>query len=270
MGINKNLYRKDLHRNRRGLFIWGAILLGITVMFTAIFPLMSGMQDVMGTAMEEFYGEDMTSSMGMDQMFSDILSFYSTYYSIYIILLFCIYNAVTATGIIAKEERNHTSEFLYVKPITRADVFWSKFLVMLTNLGVIFVLQSGVALLCIQLFKTTEVSMSTFAAMHFHGLIIALFFSCVGLFISIYMRPKKSFMGVVLGLIFGMLILDAISKMADAVNFLGYISPFHYLGLQISDENFGFNTIPAIVFIALSVTLVVLALNKFKKKDILG
>jgi ABC-2 type transport system permease protein len=270
MGINKNLYRKDLYRNRRGIFIWGAILIGITLMFTAIFPLMSSMQEVMGTAMEGFYGEDMSSSMGMDQMFNDILSFYSQYYSIYIILLLCIYTTTTATGIIAKEERNHTSEFLYVKPITRSDVFWSKFLVVITNLGIIFIIQGGVALLCIQLFKTADVNLSAFAAMNFHGLILALFFSCIGLFMSIYLRPKKSFMGVVIGLVFGMLIIDAVSKLTESLNFLGYISPFHYLGLQVSDADFGFNTIPAIVIIAMSGTLVVLALKKFQKKDILG
>ncbi|MFT7615083.1 MAG: ABC-2 type transport system permease protein [Parvicellaceae bacterium] len=270
MGINKNLYRKDLYRNRRGIFIWGAILIGITLMLLAIFPIMSNMQDEMGSLMGEVYGENMTESMGLDKMFSDILSFYSTYYGVYIIMLLSIFSTITATGIIAREERTHTSEFLYVKPITRAEVFWSKFLVLITCLGIVYILQVGIALIGIQLFKTSEVNISSFIAMNLHGLILALLFSCVGLFLSIYLRPKKSFMGVVLGLVFGMFFLDAISKLADSVNFLGYISPFHYLGFQVSDPEFGFNTIPAIVFIGLSVTLIVLALKKFQKKDILG
>ena len=148
--------------------------------------------------------------------------------------------------------------------------FWSKFLVVLTNLAIVFIIQCAVAFAGIQLFKIEAVDLSSFVVLNLHGLILALFFSCVGFFISIHTRPKKNFMGVILGLVFGMFFIDAISKLADAVNWLGYISPFHYLGFQVNDADYGFNTIPAIVMIVMAGALVVLSLRKFQRKDILG
>ncbi|MBL4703324.1 MAG: ABC transporter permease subunit [Flavobacteriales bacterium] len=270
MGINKNLYRKDVYRNRRGLIIWSIILIGITLMVLAIFPIMANFQDEMMTMMEGFSSE-MNDSMGYSaEMWSSILNFYSTYYGVYIVMLMSIFSTTTATNIIAKEERNQTSEFLYTKPIARKEVFWSKFMVLLTVLGIVFVIQTAIAFGGIQLFKTGPIDVGAFFIMNVHGLILAFFFTCVGLFASVYMRPKKNFMGVVLGLIFGMFFLDAISKVADSINWLGYISPFHYMGFGVMQSDFTFNTIPAIVLLALAGTLVFLSLQKFKKKDILG
>lgn len=271
MGVNRNLYRKDVYRNRVGLIIWSAIIIAITTMVLAIFPIMAEFGDEMTSMMEEFSGDDMNDAMGYsEQMWSSILDYYSAYYGIYIIMLISIYCTVTAINIIAKEERNETSEFLYTKPITRGEIFWSKFMVLITMLGFIFILQMGLALGEIELFKTGPVDYASLFTMNLHGLILVLFFTCVGLFVSVFMRAKKSFIGIVLGLIFGMFFIDTISKVAESVNWLGYISPFHYMGFQVGQDDFSFNLIPAIVLMAVAGTLIFLALRKFKNKDIAG
>ncbi len=270
MGVNRNLYRKDVYRNRKGLIIWSAILIGITIMILAIFPLMSSLEDEMTSMMNEF-SDGLNDSMGYSSaMWSDILMFYSSYYGVYIIMLMSIYGTFTASGIIAKEERNQTSEFLYTRPITRKEIFWSKFMVVVTLLGVIFLLQSLIGLACVYAFKTAPVQLETLMVMNAHGFILVLFFACLGWAMPLLLNTHKNLIGPVLGIVFGLFFIDAISKAVEAVNWLGYISPFHYLGVQPTTEGLSFGWLPALVLILIAAGLVLLSIRRFEKKDIVG
>jgi ABC-2 type transport system permease protein len=126
--INTNLYTKEIKRNRKNLAIWTAIVLGFTMMVLAIYPYMAEMGEGLNVIMEKIPPE-LGKALGMDaDTWSSILGFYSTYYGVYIIVLLSIFTGSTAASILAKEERNQTSEFLMTRPISRTSNFLSKLL----------------------------------------------------------------------------------------------------------------------------------------------
>lgn len=267
--MNRNLFLKELKRNRKNFLIWTSIVLGFTIMVLSIYPYMSGLGEGLTQLMDQIPPE-IGKAMGMDeQTWSSILGFYSTYYGVYIVVLISVYTASTGAGIISKEERDRTSEFLLTRPISRATIFWTKMSALFTLTALIYLIQSIIAIVGISLAANAEIDWMVFTKMHLSGFILILFFTAVGVLISMFLTPKKNFMGIVVGLTFGTYFLNAIAKSTDATSWIGYFSPFHYLEITI-DPDFQINIIAVVLFVILSLGLLYGALTSYSKKDMAG
>ena len=267
--MNKNLYLKELKRNRKNLMIWSSIVIGFTFMVLAIFPYMAEMGEGMSSLMESIPPE-IGKAMGMDaETWSSILGFYSTYYGVYIIVLISIFTTSTGATIISKEEKDRTSEFLLTRPISRKEIVISKLLSLFTLSFLIFGIQTTAAIIGIQLFAVTDVDWAVFTQMHVSGLVLVLFFTTIGVLISMFVTPKKNFMGIVVGLTFGTYFLNAIGKSADAVSWISYLSPFNYLEIT-KDPSVSFNYISAILMLIIGGGLLYYSNKIYSKKDING
>ena len=201
--MNSNLIVKELKRNRKNLLIWLSIVMGFTFLILAIFPYMEEMGDGMAQLMESIPAE-LGKAMGMDaNTWSSILGFYSTYYAIYIVVMVSIFTTSTGATIISKEEKDGTSEFLLTRPLSRKSIVQSKLVALLILSLIIYAVQTITAMIGMSMFSTQDVNWDTFTEMHLSGLILILFFTCTGVLISMFVRPKKNFMGIVVGLTFG-------------------------------------------------------------------
>ncbi len=249
--------------------VWSLIVIGFTLMVLAIFPYMAEMGEGMNTLMESIPPE-LGKALGMDaDTWSNILGFYSTYYGVYIVLLISIYTASTGAGIISKEEKDRTSEFLLTRPISRVTIVFSKIAALLTLTILIYLIQTIVAIICMNLFAVNAVDWSAFAQMHLSGLILIFFFTCIGVFISMFITPKKNFMGIVVGLTFGTYFLNAIGKSAEAVSWISYLSPFHYLEISASPE-ISFGYLAAFLMLLIGAGLLIYSNKIYANKDISG
>ena len=268
--MNKNLYLKELRRNRKNLMIWSGIVIGFTLMVLSIFPFMKEMGEDMAALIQSMPAE-LSKAMGMDaETWKNIMGFYSTYYGIYIIVLVSIFTTSTATGIISKEEKDGTSEFLLTKPISRGTVVKSKLAALYTLALIIYTIQTIVAVIGVLTFGEGSVDWGAFYTLHFGGFILVMFFTAIGVILSMYLKPKKNFMGIVVGLTFGMYFLEAISKATDATHWIGYISPFHYLDFNVSGGDYEINYISGIVLLALGSAALYWSNKVYLKKDIAG
>jgi len=268
--MNKNLFLKELQRNKKNLMIWSGIVIGLTLMVLAIFPSMADMGEDMAQLMAKMPAE-LSKAMGMDEnTWSSILGFYSTYYGIYIIVLVSIYTTSTGATILSKEEKDRTSEFLMTKPISRLAIFKSKMASLLILSLLIYGIQTISAIIGMSLFSSESVDWSIFTVMHASGLVLVLFFTTIGVLISMFVKPKKNFMGIVVGLTFGSYFINAIAKSTESTEWVGYFSPFHYLDFTISDPDYSFNFLSAIVMLAIGAGLLFFAYKTYLKKDIDG
>ena len=266
--MNLALYTKELKRNRKNTWIWGAIVVGFTLMILSIYPSFSHMGDDMVKLMSAL-PEEYAKAFGMDEAtWSSVIGFYSTYYGIYITLLMGIFTSSTGATIVGKEERDGTAEFLLTRPLSRASVGWTKMAVLATLFLIVYVVQTLVAIGGMLLFAD-EVEWSTFAGMHIHGFFLVLFFTAVGVLLGAFLSVKVNFMGPVVGLIFGTYFLNAIAQ-ASEIDWLAYFSPYHYLGLALSGGTLEVNYAGCAVFFVLSIGLVLVAQRRFESKDILG
>jgi ABC-2 type transport system permease protein len=239
------------------------------MLILGIYPSMADMGEDITKLMDKL-PEELGKALGMDEKtWSSIIGFYSTYYGIYIILLVGIYTMSTGTTIISKEEKDGTSEFLLTKPISRKSVFWTKMASLFTLSMIIYVIQTICAVVGLMAFGNT-IDWGGFTIMHIHGLVLILFFTALGVLLSFFFTPKKNFMGMVVGIIFGSYFLNAISKTAESIEWIGYISGFHYLEFTPTDPNYELNIWATIVFPILAILIMIFAYHTFKKKDING
>lgn len=267
--MNANLYTKELKRNRKNLITWTLIVVGFTALLISIFPSMEDMGEDL-TKMMEKLPKEIGKAMGMDaDTWTNVLGFYSTYYGIYIILLIGIFTMSTGATIISKEERDRTAEFLLTRPISRKNIFISKIASLLTLMLIIYIVQTVITIILL-LAIGSNVNWEAFAIMHTHGFGLILFYTCLGVLISFFFRPKKNFMGMVVGVIFGCYFINALSKSSNAVEWLGYVSPFHYLDFTPLDPGYAVNWIGMVALVVLSAGCLVFALKLFEKKDIEG
>lgn len=268
--MNKNLFTKELKRSRKNLITWTSIVVGFTFMVLAIFPFMEDMGKDMVELMDKMPAE-IGKAFGMDsQTWSNILGFYSTYYGVYIVVLISIYTASTGANILSEEERDRTAEFLMTKPITRWEIFKTKMITLLMLSLIIFVIQTISAIIGLMLFGSGEFEWKIFSIMQTGGFILMIFFTACGVLLSMFLKPKKNFMGMVVGLTFGTYFLNAIAKSTDQTEFLGYFSPFHYFDFTVFDPDYAFNFIGAAIVLTISSGLLYFSYDTYKKKDING
>lgn len=266
--MRKNLYLKEIKRNRKTFWIWTSIVLGFTVMVLSIYPSMQAMGDDLTNMMSNI-PDELRKAMGMDeQTWSSIIGFYSTYFGIYIVLLTGIFTMSTGATILSKEEKERTAEFLLTKPISRKSVFQTKMMSLLTLTLAIIVLQTIVAVISFIIASDDPVVWSKFITMHIHGATLIIFFTAIGVLLSMFLDPKMNFMGLVFGIIFGSYFLNALSKATEATEWLGYISPFYYVNFNVGEPDYSVNYISVIIMLVLSVVITVFAYSRYKQRDI--
>lgn len=263
-----NLYTKELKRNFRNLLIWTFVVVFLTLTTMAMYPYVKDMGDSMA-GMMKMMPQGMLKAFGIDpQMWSSILGLYNAYYGFYLVLLMGIFSGTNGANALAKEQRDKTSEFLFTQAFTRGQIFVTKMLTVLTLLVLIFGIQMLSTSLGILIFADGEADWSIFGIMHVHGFFLLFFFTCVGVMLSVLLRSKLNFMGVIVGLVFGSYFLDAISKAIQEVSWLGYLSPNYYLNFNIFTPNYGLNIPSILFFFTLSMILVIASYYKFMRKDI--
>jgi len=268
MEVNRNLYFKEIKRNRKSLIIWSIIIFGFTILVLSLFPYMKDLNKEMSVMMDKM-PEALSKTLGLNSLtFNSILGMYNTYYGIYIIVLLSIYASSTGATIFSKEERNKSAEFLLTKPISRNTIFLSKILALFTLVFIAYLVQTSTAYILVATFGGPLVDWSVFVTMHLHGLGLILLFTCIGVFISMLLNPKRNFMGIMVGLVFGSYFINTIAKVAETVNWLGYISPFHYLDFEVTNPTYSLNVLQLGVMLFICALLLIASCRIFNKKDI--
>ena len=267
--MNTVLFFKELKRNRKNTFIWSAIVLAFTLMILSIFPSFSHMGEDMVKLMSSL-PEEYAKAFGMDEAtWSSIIGFYATYYGIYITLLMGIYTASTGATIVGKEERDGTAEFLLTRPISRGAIVKTKFGVLGTLFMVVYFLQTLVAVVGMNVFGS-DINWSAMLAMHVHGFFLIAFFTAAGVLMGSLLTVKLNFMGPVVGMIFGTYFLNAIASASEAVDWLAYLSPYHYMPLTLEKGQLEISTVACAGFAAATAVMLWVAYNRYIKKDIVG
>ena len=147
--------------------------------------------------------------------------------------------------------------------INRKTIFTSKVISLFTLTLFIFSIQTIACIIGVLLFDNGTINWEQFISIQFNGLVLIFFFGAVGLLISMLSKPKKNFMGLVVGVVFTCYFIYAISKSVDDANWLGYFSPFYYLNFDGKID-----VLAVLVFIFLLFSCLILSYKIFRKKDI--
>jgi ABC-2 type transport system permease protein len=130
-----DIFIRELRANRKALIIWCAsMVVGILAGMAKYTAYSSG--GASSQAIKDL-PQSMKALMGMGSLDVTTMSGFFALLFIYILVAAAIHAALLGSGIIAKEERDKTVEFLIVKPVSRSAVVTFKFMAALVNIVIL-------------------------------------------------------------------------------------------------------------------------------------
>ncbi len=273
--MNIHIYLMELKRNRLSFLIWCIVIVGVVFLCMAFYPVISGSGIIseMSTLLESPMMKAWLKAFGADiNNLTDVLGFYTTYNSLYVQLLGCIFSIMLASRIVAQEENKKTAEFLLTRPVTRSEVLISKILSYLTQLIIFNIVLVLVGIISLNIFKSPgapNFRVDVFLILSLYSFLLMLMMGTIGLFISLLKRRGRAVTGISIGIVLGSYLLNAMSRISNKVDFVGYISPFKYVNTNVLSKAYALDWWRLLYFIGISTVLFIISYNIFKKKDIL-
>ena len=258
------VFKHELRQGRSALIIWTAaisFMLGICIV---IYPEMSTqMGDI--SAMFADMGS-FSQAFGMDRInFGEFLGFFGVECGNVLGLGGAFFAALLGISALAKEEKEHTAEFLLTHPVSRTRVITEKLCavivqIVIMNLAVIAVTALSVLVI------GEEADIKTFALLFLSFFLMQLEVAAVTFGISAFLR--RGSLGIGLGLAAVFYFMNIVANLIDETKFLKYITPFGYTESADIIADGALNGGYLAVGMALAAIGVILAFWKYGRKDI--
>lgn len=254
----------EIKRNRLSLLIWTlviAFMLGIcVVIYPEMAPQMSEMTNMFAD-MGSF-----TAAFGMDQLnFGEFTGYFAIECGNVLGLGGALFAGLLGIAALAKEEKDHTAEFLLTHPISRTDVVDEKLLAVLAQITALNVVVLGVnvaGILAIGEGKT----LSDLWLLFFAYYLLQLEIGAITFGISAFL--KRGGLGIGLGVSFGFYFLNILANLTEEAKFLKYLTPFGYCdgGTIVKEQTLEIKYLA--VGVAMAAVCLVAAFWQYKRKDI--
>lgn len=222
-----NIYLREMRANLKALLIW---CIGILFMIggglgkyaamdeadKSVYQIMAGMPKPI-LALFGMVGLDISTASG----------FYAVIHVI-LLIMGTIYSAMLGAGIISKEERDKTSEFLFVKPASRVKIITAKILAALTN-----VLLFNVACLVFSIAVGVKVSQEEgfirdIVALSLALLLVQILFLFIGTCMASITRKPAASANAATTVVMVTYLVSVSIDLSDKLEILKYFTPYKY------------------------------------------
>ena len=218
------IVRHDLRQGKTAFALWTGSVAFLLVICVFLFPEMKGQMDTV-SGMFSHMGS-FTAAFGMDRLnIGTLIGFYAVECGNILGLGGAFFASLTGVSVLAKEERDHTAEFLLTHPLSRARVVSEKLAAVLIQIAAMDIILLGLALLSVRLIGEA-IPWREILLIHGAYCLLHVQLSCVCFGLSAFLHRGGAGLGI--GLAAGMYFLNLIANLTDRAKFLKYITPFGY------------------------------------------
>ncbi len=161
---------------------------------------------------------------------STAIGFYGVLF-VYILLSASLHATVLGAGIISKEERDRTFEFLYVRPVSRTRIITEKFLAAICNIFILNIVAILVSIGVLEKVSKENITKDILLLM-FGMFIMQLLFISIGMVVSVIVKNSKSATGIASVVVIITYLLSVISDLNEKLAFVRFFTPFKYFGAK--------------------------------------
>lgn len=267
--MNRNLFLKEMRRNAVSLLLW-IIVITLLISFTmsAYQTFVENRTKVMGMLNLVPKGALQFKGISNVNDLVSVLGFYAVNNVIYMMVLGSIFAMVLGSNIILKEEYNKTAEYLLTKPLTRSEFFFSKAAVIFLHVIVLNLVTALVGFISIKLVQKEPVSLSAFLILSLYTFLLNLLFGATGLFLSNLVKRPRPITTIGIGLVLFLYFIFTLSKITENVSKIGYISPFRYVNMEVTNPAYHLETWNVIYFVGFIILLTSISYRLFCRRDI--
>jgi ABC-2 type transport system permease protein len=244
-----NIFLQELRANRKALIIWSVCMFLLVVSGMGKYTAYSS-----GANNEVFdkLPHTMKALLGFGPFDVTKVSGFFAFLVPYMVITTAIHAVLLGNGIIAKEERDKTTEFLMVKPISRKTVITYKLLAALVNVVIVNIVSLVSSIMIVGSFNKGEDITGIVVMFLLSMFIVQLIFLALGALLSACTKNPKTSGSLAIGILFATYFISKITDLTDKVNFLNLLTPFKYFSYEKIVNGEGLN----LVVVMLSLVLV--------------
>lgn len=203
-----------------------------------------------------------------DLDFVTLIGYFGILY-VFFVLIAAIHAGLLGAGIVAKEERDKTSEFLYTRPVSRSQALNAKLLAGVVNVLVMFAVIAISSVVAVAIVNNHNYNLSGQVVNLMWGLLVfQVFFFAMGfMFAGIFKRPKLPTLAVTVAIV-GSYFVSALSQLNNNLNWLRFVTPFRWMAapsiIHAGHVAYGYLALAA----GLSILFVILGYIFYNHRDI--
>jgi len=224
-----NMVFRELKANYKSLLIWCVTMIFLIyagmVKYSAFAKTGDAVNEVMDAIppiAKKIFG------LSQDLDLTSVAVFYSIFF-IYFLLLASVHGLMLGAIILSKEERDRTSDFLFVKPIKRSQGITAKLCAAMINVLIFDIVTYLISILAVAPYeKEKSLSHPIFLVIVSLFLIHVLFLS-IGFLLASITRSSKQATSLGSFLIIGSFLIKILTDLQSDLDFLNILSPFTYV-----------------------------------------
>lgn len=258
------LIKHELRQGRISFLIWTASVGFLLAVCVFLYPEMKGQMEDVGDVFSSM--GSFSDAFGMDRLnFGTLLGFYAIECGNVLGLGGAFFAALCGAGILSKEEKDRTAEFLLTHPVSRARIVTEKLAAVYAQIVAMNLIIYGISLGSIAAIRE-PVPWKELNLLHLAYFLLQAELAGICFGISAFVRRGSA--GIGLGIAAGMYFLNLVANIAQAAEFLKYVTPFGYAeGADIIEKGCLDGTLVAIG-LAFGAIGIGAAYGKYCRKDI--
>ena len=258
------IFGHELRCGKIAFIIWTAVIGFMLCVSILIFPEMKKEMDSIGEMFSSMGA--FTAAFGMDKLnFGQLSGYYSIECGNVLGLGGAFFAAMLAAGMLSKEERGRTAEFLLTHPVSRTRVVSEKLLAVLAEIAAMNLIIFGLAAGAIAAIGET-VPWKLLVLLHLAYFFMQLELAGICFGVSAFIR--KGGVGIGIGIAAFMYFLNIIANLTRDVEFLKYVTPYGYCdGGDIANDG-NLDWLKVTVGLALGIAGIAAAYWQYRRKDI--
>lgn len=224
-----NIFLRELKANRKALIIWSVCIFLLVLSGMSKYTVYSS-----GNSSEIFnkMPYSLKALLGMGSFDVTKMSGFFAFLFPYLEITTAIHAVLLGSSIIAKEERDKTTEFLMTKPVSLSTIITSKLLAAFINILIVNVATLISSILIVNAYNKGKDISGEIAMFLLSMFIVQLIFLSMGALLSAFMKNPKASGSVAAGILFGSFVISKITDLTDKINAINVLSPFKYFSYQ--------------------------------------
>lgn len=262
-----NIFLRELKAYRKSLIIWSIVIFFMIISAIGKFSAYAESGQSMNELLSQI-PKSIKAVLGMgDFDLTKVSGFYGMFY-LYILLMATIHATMLGANIISKEERDKTTEFLLVKPVSRVKIITAKLLASLFNIIVFNIVTLVLSIALLEKYSNGEDITGEILLLMVGMFILQLVFLSIGTGIAASSRRPKSAASVATAVLLVSFILSSAINMNSKLEGLKYITPFKYFEAEKLLNEGGFQPVFLLLSFVLIAVLTCVTYVFYRKRDL--
>ncbi len=259
-----NMFFRELKANRKALIIWSICMFLLVASGMSKFTAYTsgGQNDIFKTL-----PDSVKALLGFGTLDVTTMSGFFAFLFSYIVLTTAIHAALLGAGIIAKEERDKTTEFLIPKPVSRGEIFGAKLLAALFNILVISIVTLFSCIIMVGAFNKGEPITGEILRLMLSMLFVQLIFLSLGILVATFAKKSKGSGSLTTGILLFTFVIAKVTDITDKLSFLNLLSPFKYFNYDKIVVEGSLNLLAAVLALLLAAAFAGSAYYFYQRRD---